>query len=250
MTDRVLVPGLSQAVPSGEVTVTGNAGHHLARVTRVRPGDRVVLFDGAGHECDGAVTDSHGDTVRLSVGPLRAGVGADRGQVTWLQGIPKGDKLETIVRQATELGVSAVWPVFTLRSVPQPRGAREGTRTERLRRVAEEAARQCGRADLPDVADARTLDEALDALAGTPTVLRLVAWEEATRPLTSALAGPLGPCAVLAGPEGGLGRDEVGRAMDRGFIAVSLGPRILRTETVAPALLGALAVLRGDLTAR
>jgi len=250
VSERVRVPGLADGHAGEPVTVEGPRGHHLARVSRVRVGDAVVLFDGTGIECDGTVTALRGDTVTVTTGPRRAGVTGDRASVIWLQGIPKGDKLEAIVRQATELGVLAVWPVYTQRSVPVPRAGGEAARTERLLRVAEEAARQCGRADVPFVAMPVRLEAALEALEARSPVLRLVAWESAVEPLTSVSGAPAGPCAVLAGPEGGLSAEEVSLCRAHGFVPVSLGPRILRAETVAPAVLGALAVLRGDLAMR
>ncbi len=253
MTGRVLARRLRDDHAGGVSVLEGPEGHHLARVSRVRVGDPVVLFDGSGTECAATVRDVHGDRVVLALGVLRAGVCADTAGVVWIQGIPKGDKLDTIVRQATELGVRAVWPVYTTRSVPRPRGTREEARKERLTRVAEEAARQCGRADVPTVALAQTLADALATLDGDPPGLRIVAWEGAVTPLTVALREQdprAGPCAVLAGPEGGLDVVEILALQHRGFLAVSLGPRILRAETVAPAMLGALGVLIGDLALR
>jgi 16S rRNA (uracil1498-N3)-methyltransferase len=245
VTERLRVdPSLVRA--SSAVALPREAAHHL-RVARVPWGTRVVLFDGEGCERD-AVLDPGGATVTPCDAP-RAGVGADGARVTWIQGYPKGDKLDVIIRQATELGVAAIWPVFTARSVPQERGDRSAARLERWRRIAEEAARQCGRADVPALRGPTGLDEALAALP--PGGLRIVAWESSADALARVLPpGAGGPVAALAGPEGGLDRAEVDRCAERGFIPVSLGPRILRAETVAPALLGALSVLCGDLAAR
>lgn len=245
MTERLRVdPDLVRA--AGAVALPREAAHHM-RVARVPWGTRLVLFDGEGFERD-ATLDHGGATATLLDAP-RAGVGADGAKVTWVQGYPKGDKLDTIVRQATELGVAAIWPVFTARSVPQERGARLAARLDRWSRIAEEAARQSGRADVPALRAPCPLDEALDALPAGG--VRLVAWEAASGSLARAVPpGGDGPVAVVAGPEGGLDAAEVDRCAARGFVAVSLGPRILRAETVAPAMLAALSVLRGDLRPR
>lgn len=124
----------------------------------------------------------------------------DRARITLLQGVPKGDKLETVARQATELGVERVVLVWTERSVPRERADRAAARHERLLRVIEGAARQCHRAALPALLPACDLPTAL-ALAGD-CALRLVAWEEASRPLAT-LDHPGGGVALLVGPEGG-----------------------------------------------
>ncbi len=244
MTERLRVDASVVRGAEGEAAaLPREAAHHL-RVTRVPWGTRVVLFDGSGFERD-ATLDAGGATVTL--GPhAREGVGADRARVTWIQGYPKGDKLDTIVRQATELGVAALWPVYTARSVPQERGDRSAPRLERWTRIAEEAARQSGRADVPELRRPVPLDEALAALAEGG--VRLVAWESSATPLARAVSpGAPGPVTVVSGPEGGLDAAEVARCEARGFVTVSLGPRILRAETVAPAMLAALSVLCGDL---
>jgi 16S rRNA (uracil1498-N3)-methyltransferase len=207
----------------------------------------VAVFDGLGWAAQGQVETVGDGCVTLTLAEPAPGVGADRAEVLWLQGVPKGDKLELVVRQATELGVVALRPVYTRRSVPRPRDPE--ALTQRLQRVAEEAARQCGRADLPEVLPALPLGPALEALPEAVRA-RFLAWEEATLGLREAehLAPP-GRCAVLAGPEGGFDRDEAQWAQARGFHPVRLGPRILRAETVAPVVLGALSLLRGDLAA-
>ncbi len=226
------------------------AGHHVARVIRARVGDALGVFDAKGREARCTIVAIARDDVDVRVEPpgWRPGLGADTSDVTWLQGVPKGDKLETIVRQATEMGVAALQPVFTSRSVPRAGGAT--ARGDRLVAAAIAACEQCGRSVLPDLRPACGLSEALAAVS--PSVsLRLVPWEEGGASIVSVVerAAP-GACAVLVGPEGGLAMDEVDLARAHGFVPVSLGPRILRTETVAPALLGLLSALRGDLAGR
>lgn len=247
MTERVRVE------PSGllggpTLTVDGDRGHHLARVTRVRVGDRLVAFDGDGRERAAEVSAVGRGTVELRwMGPAAAGVGADGARVRWAQGVPKGDKMDLIVRQATELGVASVVPVFTARSVPREQPERWEPRRQRWERIAEEASRQCGRAAVPAIEAPRTL-AALCAEGGAAA--RLFAWEGATASLREAVegAGASGPFVVLAGPEGGFDPAEAEAVLAAGFAPVSLGPRILRAETTAAALLAALSVLCGDLS--
>ena len=251
MTERVRVrPEALDLDDGATVEITEEIAHHL-RVLRIEQGETVVLFDGLGHERDAVVSRVYRKEMELVArGARRDGARADSARITWLQGYPRGDKLDLIVRQATELGVYAIRPVYTARSVPRERNDRGAARVARWERIAEEAARQSGRADLPRVLPPLPLDEALVTLSDHVS-LRLVAWESSTRPLLDvALDAPDAPAVVIAGPEGGLAADEVARCEAAGFVAVSLGPRVLRAETVAPALLGVLSALRGDLRAR
>jgi 16S rRNA (uracil1498-N3)-methyltransferase len=235
------------------VRATDETAHHLAGVLRVRVNDSVALFDGEGNEARATIAHirGRGKNVEIEfqlIEAPRTGIAHDASSVIWMQGYPKADKLETVVKQSTELGAKEIWPVYTARSVPRPKGRTDGSRTERLRAIAMAAATQCGRSDVPLVRDAMDLGHALEALPVEAT-LRLVPWENGGQPLARAISehSGSGACAVLVGPEGGLETDEVARAKEHGFIAVDLGPRIWRTETVAPALLAALSLARGDL---
>lgn len=256
----------------GDAVVEGETAHYLVRVLRVREGDALTLFDGEGREVSvrvAAVTsEKRGAALRVRAeGDAYEGVRGDSLRVCWLQGVPKGDKLETVLREGTELGAHAFWPVYTQRSVPRPKGVPAGpdgdARVQRWRAVASSAAAQCGRADVPRVEPARPLEEALTRLPAW-AALRIVPWEGGGEPLHAALArfaealagethaSPVPHaerpgCAVLVGPEGGLDVQEVSLARAHGFVPVSLGPRVLRTETVAAALLGVLSYALGDL---
>ena len=171
--------------------------------------------------------------------------------VTWVQALPKGEKMDSIVRDATELGATRIVPATTAFTVVKLEGPRREARRQRWERIAHEAARQCGRSDAPEVLPVLGWSEALaaagEASAGEPM---------AAFCLHEKAKGPLGPMlfdaatragsqptlfAFAAGPEGGLSGEEVVEAGARGFAAVSLGPFVLRAETVAPATLGALA---------
>lgn len=218
---------------------------HLARVVRLRPGDIVVGTDGAGRDY----------TIRLeTVGEQATGTVlavADSGAesplaITLLQGIPKGDRMEGIIRAATELGVARVLPVVGARTVVRLEPGRWRERARRWQRVAREAAKQCGRAVVPTVEAPRPLAEWLVDIETVPLALCL--WEGNAPSLARALERPSPADAhILVGPEGGLARDEVEAARARGFIVVSLGPRILRTETAGAAVVAILQHRFGNL---
>jgi len=236
----------------GRVTFDRDESHHLARVLRLRPGDTVVASSGDG--VDHTVRlDVVGDVATGTVIATRARASESPLAVTLIQGVPKGDRMEAIVRAATELGVAHVVPVVTERTVVRLDTARWRERARRWHRVAKEATKQCGRAVVPDVDVPEPLDACLDAIGPLPAgELRLCVWEGATAPLDEALDGAAGATTVraLVGPEGGLTPGEVEHARRRGFVVASLGPRILRTETAGPTVLAILQFRLGDLARR
>jgi len=235
-----------ERIADGRVTFDALETRHLARVLRLGPGDTVVATDGAGHDYTVRL-----DAVRPRASGVVVGVAEAAGEsplaITLVQGVPKGDKLETIVRAATELGVARIVPALTARTVVRLAERQATARHARWQRVAREAAKQCGRPVVPDVAPPRTLDGCLDEAALADVALCL--WETEAQPLDAALvdAGSPRRVALLVGPEGGLERREVDAARERGWRVVGLGARILRTETAGPALIAILQARWGDL---
>ncbi|MGH7314568.1 MAG: 16S rRNA (uracil(1498)-N(3))-methyltransferase [Candidatus Rokuibacteriota bacterium] len=221
---------------------------HMTAVLRLAPGDLVVAVDGRGQDY----------TVRLErLGEAAAGtilsVAPSTTEpplaISLVQGIPKGDKMEAIVRAATELGVQRVLPAITERTVMRLEPSRWRDRARRWQRVAKEASKQSGRAVIPEVELPRRLDEWLEP-QGTSADLRLCLWEGHAPPLASVCDGLIripATALVLVGPEGGLTREEVERASACGWALASLGPRILRTETAGPAVIAVLQFRFGDL---
>ena len=231
------------------VTFDAGESHHLARVLRLRAGDMVVAVDGSG--CD--------YTVRLERVAAEAtgtivGVAARATEspfpITLVQGLPKADKLDAVIRAVTELGVARVVPAVTARSVVRLDAARAASRLARWERVAREAAKQCRRARLPSIDAPRPFADCI-AEAADAAVLRLCLWEASpSTPLSTILGSlPTPPAAamVIVGPEGGLTADEVDAAGRAGWRVTGFGPRILRTETAGPAIVAALQAAFGDL---
>jgi 16S rRNA (uracil1498-N3)-methyltransferase len=234
-----------ERIDGQRVTFDIEETRHLARVLRLGPGDLVLATDGRGHEytvrietlgtsASGAILDV---ARRSSEAPLA---------VTLVQGIPKRDKMETIVRAATELGVTRIVPALAARTVVTLEESRWGERARRWQRVAREAAKQCGRAVFPEVTAPVPLRRALE----TAEELRICLWEGELRPLGEVLRrAPSSPgsVAIVVGPEGGLGSDEVAHARNLGWEIAGFGPRILRTETARVAALALVAAAFGDL---
>lgn len=234
---------------AGERVLPKEASRYLARVLRLEIGAPLEVFDPRTGLVAGArVIAIDREHARLAIDAPRLDA-AREPTVILVQGYPKGDKLADVVRDATELGATLIIPAIAARSVARPDDAKGDRKLERLEAVAGEAARQCGRARAPTLVAPLPWDEALAfaraSLGDAGAAFAL--WERATTPLgpdllAAARAG-LG-VALAVGPEGGLADDEIARALAHGFAPRSLGATILRTETVAAAALGALAILR------
>lgn len=237
-----------EAVRADRVLFDAEETHHLARVLRLVPGDVVQVVDGQGAEL----------TVRLESVEARAAAGTILARsssqtesplaVTLAQGVPKGDKMEWIVRTVTELGVVRVVPLLTERTIVRLEPGRWRDRTRRWQRVAKEAAKQCGRAVIPTVEAPRSLQEFAEARWSVDLALCL--WEGARGGLSEVLEktpGQVASALLVVGPEGGLARSEVEALETRGFKIAGLGSRILRTETAGPVAVSLLQARFGDL---
>jgi len=211
--------------------IVGERLHHLERVLRLGPGDEVEVFDGRGGCRHARILAVEEGGALLELGAWREAPA--RVPVTLAQGLAKADKLEWVIQKATELGAARIAPLALDRSVVRIDPAKVPERRRRWEKIAEEAARQSGRADVPEVEAPAGLEAFLDAAAargervallweGARDEERLGAWVEANRDL---------PLALVVGPEGGFTDAEVESARARGAAIVSLGPRILRTET-------------------
>lgn len=229
---RVAVRGLAQ----GERPVDADAAKHLVKVLRFAPGDAFVAFDPDAHvEADAVLVSTGGAVVARFSAPRPAAVIA-RAPRVWVHGLAKGDKCDAIARDATELGATRVIFAPCARSVARPKDA--AAKLKRWSRVAEEAARQCGRADPPEIVMVTSWEEALVSCSGARVCLHPGAREALS---TADLAGE-GPRAFAAGPEGGLTDEELAIAERLGWSVRTLGAFVLRTETVPSAVLGALLV--------
>ena len=224
-----------ETITQGTATITGDDAHHISRVLRMKAGDALSLCDGAGNEFDAVITAISQDAVSCTVGERHASEAESPVRVTLFQCLPKTGKMELIVQKCTELGVFAVVPVQSARCVVVP-GKDYDKKRERYNRVALEAAKQSRRAMIPQVLPLTALKK-IDVQSFD---LFLVAYEdENTVSLKQALRAAALPrtIALLIGPEGGLEEDEVRQLVQAGAVSVSLGKRILRTETAGMAML-------------
>ena len=236
-----------ELLASQSFAIEGELYRHMIKVLRLGVGDRVRLFDGSGQE---------GTAVILAIGPrdltvtLESPPTAHLTQtlaITLIQGLPKGEKGDLIVQKATELGVSSIVVFPAQRSVVKIAADQRAQRQARWQKIADEASRQSRRSSIPPVVLAESLPSVLERSVDT---MKLLLWEgEQQHHLKEALSAPLTPAsiAILVGPEGGITDNEAELAVSHGFTAVSLGPRILRTETAGLAMLAILQYHWGDM---
>lgn len=219
--------------PGAAVGLDAGRAHYLVRVLRLGPGAMVRVFNARDGEWRATVEMVGRREVRLRVGDRLRPAAPVHGPTLYVAP-PRRSRFEWLVEKATELGVGRIAPVLTARSVARPHNS------DRLRAIMVEAAEQCERLDVPELAPLRPLREALDARAGGPLVF---ADEAGGTPVLDAL-GRVRDADFLVGPEGGFDAAERSYLRSRGeVVAVSLGPRILRVETAALALLACAAAV-------
>jgi 16S rRNA (uracil1498-N3)-methyltransferase len=223
--------------------VSGTAANHISRVLRLREGDELTLFDGRGGEYAARIASFRKDAVQVEVQEHRPIERESALDLTLVQGVSRGERMDIVMQKATELGVRRLVPVLTERSVVRLDDGRGERKVQHWRAIVIAACEQCGRNRVPEVTSPVGFHEALRALDADATRVLL---SPAGTLRAKDLANP-SKVTLLIGPEGGLSDNEQYAAVAAGFQQVQLGPRILRTETAALAALAALQHAFGDL---
>ncbi|MFC0267494.1 16S rRNA (uracil(1498)-N(3))-methyltransferase [Kushneria aurantia] len=237
---RIHVPA---ALAVGErLTLPEAAAHHVARVMRRREGDQLVLFDGFGTEVGAHIVSIARREVIVQLDEQREALPESPLAVHLGLAVGKGDRMDFAIQKSTELGVTAITPLYTDFGDVRLKGERAQKKLDHWRGVAVSACEQCGRATLPQIHPATPL---ADWLGARREALRLVLHPHGSG---DALPGRAPEnAAVLIGPEGGLSDTELASAHQQGFAGWILGPRILRMETAPVVALSLLQVRYGDL---
>ncbi|WP_104205442.1 16S rRNA (uracil(1498)-N(3))-methyltransferase [Billgrantia saliphila] len=226
----------------GDVVLPEGPARHVARVLRLGEGAPVRLFDGAGQEARAVLVEASRKRVVARVEAIEAGRGESPLAVHLGQAISKGDRMDYAIQKAVELGVAAITPLYTEHGDVRLKGEREAKKLAHWQAVAISACEQCGRATVPPVYPPQPLDV---WLGDRDESLRLVLHPGVER--ASGRDEAPASAALLIGPEGGLSDSEVAAARQTGFSPLSLGPRILRTETAPVVALSLLQYRFGDL---
>ncbi len=238
----------SKLEPGDEIELGESESHYLRDVLRLKKGDRITLFGSPDFEYAAEIaTDSNAGSKTFSkqvkvkaleklARPARQIQEAP--MITLAQSLPKTDKMDLIVQKATELGAHRIEPFVSSRSIPVLGPEKAKQRRERWQKIALEAARQCRRPDVPEVAPVATFREVLESAADSG--LKIIFWEEEQGTTIKKVLGDraAGNSIVIAiGPEGGFSPEEVDAARARGFIPTTLGSQVLKTETAGIAVL-------------
>ena len=228
-----------------ELWLAGEQARYVSRVLRLKTDDSVVLFDGTGGEYAAVIREFAKNRVRLYVGHRRVDGVESPLSIQLVQGLSRGGRMDVVIQKSTELGVRRITPVITEYSVVKLEPEKAAKRREHWLRISQSACEQCGRNILPEIDTPQRLD----------TWLAGVSDDSATRimldPGSAESIGKLPPArdavTLLVGPEGGLSDAERQQCLNSGLKAISLGPRILRTETAALAGIAVLQANWGDL---
>lgn len=230
------------------VTLSATQAHYVARVLRLRVGDTIAAFDGTGHEWCLRLIRVSGKRVEAEIIAAQLANTTALTPVILGQALPKSAKMDLIVEKCSELGLTTLVPLYTERTVVRETPERLPARVARWQRIAEAAAKQCGRHTLLDVQAPQSL---ADFCRHSPMLAaKILCWEGERQGGIRQILEPLrdaGSYVVLIGPEGGWTGAEVELARTHGFVPVSLGPRVLRTETAAIAITSLIRYSRGDL---
>lgn len=218
-------------------TLTGDEARHLTQVLRIKPGAAISVFDGEGRRAEAEVLAASRDHVSLKLGDAQTPP-APLPAITLAQAIPKGKNMDLIVQKAVELGISNIQPLVTRNTVVQPSDGK----SEKWRRNALEACKQCGQDTLPHIADPLPYDHWLASLTEAPSLKLIASLAPGAKPLREVLQAHPGTSAVtlLVGPEGDFTPNETSAALAAGFLPISLGSIVLRVETATLFCLSAL----------
>lgn len=229
-------------VGEDKIRIQGSDVNHMKNVLRMRPGEEVMVSDGNNRQYRCRVEDYPDGEAVLAI--LEAGLVDTElpSRIYLFQGLPKQEKMELIVQKAVELGVCQVIPVQTRRCVVKLDAKKAAKKVQRWQQIAESAAKQAGRGYIPVVSEVMTFQEALAFSEALD--IRLIPYEladgmDGTRKILDGIR-PGQSVGIFIGPEGGFEKEEVGRAVEAGAMPITLGKRILRTETAGIAVLSIL----------
>ena len=239
---------LPRPLETGAVcAAAADQARYLKTVLRMREGDPLLVFNGTDWEYEAVIRQLTAERMEMEITGRRALPAAEI-HITLCQAIPKAEKMDGIIRHATELGAKRIIPFIAERSVPRWRPEQFSRKRERWQKIAVEASRQCGRSDIPEVGEIATFERMLRDVPESG--LRLIPWEEEMKTgIREILRDParagLKEFVLVIGPEGGFSTGEIEQARHAGFLSVSLGRRVLRVETASLAVLAILQYERG-----
>jgi 16S rRNA (uracil1498-N3)-methyltransferase len=234
-----------------EVIIGGTDAAHISKVLRLEIGGLIAVFDGRGHVYECCIQSMSAGEVAAIAEKIHPSKTESPVHITFAQAMLKSKKMDTLIRQATELGISCWAPFYAERSVPTPDRKRMTARLDRWRKISREALKQCGRDIFMDVLDPMSMVDVLTR--GQACDRKIIFWEcESTSAEASVPVMPerVNSLVVVVGPEGGFSAQEIDLARSLGYETMSLGPRILKAETAAVAAAVLMQYRFGDMGGR
>lgn len=231
--------------PSDTAALFGEDARHIARSLRMRTGDPLTLCDQKGMDYLCEITQVSDDCVTVAVQKTVPSGGEPSLSVTLYQCLPKADKMDIIAQKFVETGGCTLVPVLSQRCVSRPDPNTLSRKCARWQKIAEEAAKQCGRGKIPQVLPALAFEDAVRQAESEPH--KIFFYEGGGTPLNQLLCPGWQTLSIFIGPEGGFEPEEVEFAKAHGFVVASMGPRIFRAETAPVAALAAIMFASGNL---
>ena len=232
-------------INSSRAVIESDDARHITKSLRMREGDAIVLCNGEGFDYRGKISLIGHEHVEVIIYERNPSPGEPKVKITLYQALPKADKLDFIVQKAVELGAGEIVPVLTSRCISRPDEKSMTKKLERLNRTALEAAKQCGRGIVPNVAPLMEFSAAVNSMKHS--ALPILCYEASSIQLSKVLHPKAAGIALMIGSEGGFSADEVRLAEESGVHCVSLGSRILRCETAPLCALSAILYACGEL---
>lgn len=229
-----------EQIQDKEIRITGSDVNHIKNVLRMKPGEKIIISNGQGKDFYCIIKEEEGGQITAEILSIRDTDTELSGKIYLFQGVPKKDKMELIIQKAVELGVYEIIPVMTKRTVVKLEDKKkEQKKIERWQAISASAAKQSGRGIIPNVSDTMTFKEALKTAKSMD--LKVIPYENAedikkTRDIIKSIhSGQV--IGIFIGPEGGFEENEIKEAVEAGILPITLGRRILRTETAGLAVL-------------
>lgn len=237
---RFFVEELAQTV-----VITGEDAKHISKSLRMTAGETLTLCDGNRQEAQGVIVSLSSDAVSVRLGETVLSPTEPETRVSLYLAMSKGDKIEMVVQKAVELGAAEIVLFLTSRCIARPKGSDAEKKVQRLQKIANEAAKQCGRGIIPTVRGILTFSQTLKEMQQFNSCFTL--YEGVCKPLRSQLPNRGDSLALLIGSEGGFSKEEIEQAIAHGVSTASLGKRILRCETAPIAALTAVMFALGEM---
>ncbi|MGE5446542.1 MAG: 16S rRNA (uracil(1498)-N(3))-methyltransferase [Ignavibacteriales bacterium] len=236
-------PVRQSQIKNGQAIISGLDYRHIVKVLRLKVGHEITLFDESGMEHTGAIAAIEKGEIIVAIAESRKAETESNLNITLLQGVPKGNKMDFIIEKATELGVKTIVPVITERSQP-----RETKKIDRWQRIAIESSKQCGRILPTNIYNLKSFQGAIEL--NSHDGLRIIFHNQCKYSIRNIINNisqfPVN-ITLLVGPEGGFSEEEIKTATEKGFIHAGLGPRVFRTETAGIVAIAILQYVCGDI---